>query len=67
MGLDINGEVLKAGDIMLRYHMSKADQLEVVRILLAVGVEHCLNKQEEVRAEREYMIERAQRGPGMVH
>ena len=67
MGLDINNEVMKAGELMGRYRMSKDDQLEVVRVLIACGVEHCLNEQEKVRNGNEEMVQRAFVGPGLIH
>lgn len=67
MGVDINNEVLKAGEVMSRYQMSREDQIEVVRILLAAGVEHCLNEQELVRTSKDALIKKVCVGPGLVH
>lgn len=65
MGLDINAEVMKAGELMSRYRMTKDDQLEVVRILIACGVEHCLNEQEKVRTGNDALVSKA--FGGLVH
>lgn len=62
MGIDINQEVMKAGDIMRRFQMPRDAQIEVVRIIMACGVEHCLNEQERVRAENTRLIAKAQMG-----
>ena len=67
MGIDITNEVMKAGELMSRYRMTKDDQLEGVRLLLACGVEHCLNEQEKVRNGNEELIQRAYVGPGLIH
>lgn len=50
---------------MSRYRMPKEDQIEVVRLLLAAGVEHCLQEQERYRKGADAMIERAH--TGLVH
>lgn len=63
--MDINNECLKAGEIMSRYRVSREDQIEVVKILMACGVEHCLNEQEKIKAQREALVEAAYQG--MVH
>lgn len=64
MGVDVNAEVMKAGELMSRYNVSREDQLTVVRLLIGAGVEHCLQAQERVRDERDALVNRAQ---GMVH
>lgn len=51
MGIDITDEVQKAVEIMARYRMPQDDQIEVVRIILAAVVEHCL--QERVRQKND--------------
>lgn len=65
MGIDINNEVMKAAAIMSRYRMTKDDQIEVVRLLLAAGVEHCLQEQEKVGSGNLQTIERTY--GGLVH
>lgn len=67
MSLDINNEVMKAGEIMSRYRMTREDQIEVVRILMAAGLEHCLNEQEKVLQEKNWLVDKACVGPGLVH
>ncbi len=57
--MDIDEEVLKAGRIMERYRMNRTDQLDVVKILISVGVEHCLREQEKVRKENEALVAKA--------
>lgn len=59
MPLDINNEALKASEIMSRYRMPREDQIEVVRILMAAGVEHCLNEQTRLVSEKKSMIDTA--------
>ena len=39
--MNINAEVMKAGTLMTRYRIPREQQIEVVRILMAAGVEHC--------------------------
>lgn len=53
---------MKAGDIMRRFQMPRDAQVEVVLIIMACGVEHCLNEQERVRAEHARLIAKAQMG-----
>lgn len=65
--MDINNEVAKSGQIMSRYRMAEADQIEVVRILMAAGVEHCLNEQQRLLSERESVINTAFSGARIVH
>jgi hypothetical protein len=65
MSLDIDSEVHKAGVVMSRYGMTKEDQLEVLRLLVAVGVEHCLNEQERVRTRDDATVAKA--FSGLVH
>ena len=67
MAADVNNEILRAGEVMSRYRMSREDQITVVKILMDAGVEHCLQKQEALRAEREKLIQTACAGPGLVH
>ena len=67
MGVDINNEVMKAGEVMSRYRMSKEHQLEVVKLLIGAGVEHCLQEQQRFAADKEEIVRRAQTGPGIVH
>lgn len=67
MSLDINKEVAKSGHIMSRYRMAEADQIEVVRILLAAGVEHCLNEQQRLLGEKDAAINTAFSGARIVH
>ncbi|HXF12233.1 MAG TPA: hypothetical protein VN517_03710 [Terriglobales bacterium] len=56
---------MKAAAIMSRYRMTKDDQIEVVRLLLAAGVEHCLQEQEKVGSGNLQTIERTY--GGLVH
>jgi hypothetical protein len=58
--MDINNECLKASDIMSKYRMTREDQIAVVKILMAAGVEHCLNEQQALRDGQNAMINRAQ-------
>lgn len=67
MGVDINNEVMKAGDIMSRFRMPREEQIEVVRILMAAGVEHCLQEQEKVRADADHLLKKAYVGPGLAN
>jgi hypothetical protein len=63
LGMNLQAEIEKATVIMAHYRMPREDQATVVKLLLNVGVEHCLAEQERVRAEKEAMIEHAQRHP----
>ena len=59
MMIDINDEVMKAATLMNRYRVSREDQIEIVRILLACGVEHCLAEQERIRIENNMLVDKA--------
>lgn len=65
MGVDINEEAMKAGAIMSRYGVPRDEQLEVVRLLLNAGVEHCLQEQDKLRQSTEAIIAKAHMG--LVH
>jgi hypothetical protein len=62
LGLNLQNEVQKASAIMARYRMPHDDQAQVVKLLLNVGVEHCLAEQEKMRETKEATIQYAQRG-----
>ena len=63
--MDVNAEVEKAVDIMAHHGIQPDVQREVVRILIGAGVEHCLNEQEKVRAQKNALIDTAH--AGLVH
>jgi hypothetical protein len=58
--MDINLEIIRASKIMAKYHVSREDQADVVKILLDAGIQHCLDEQERLRSEKEQMIRQAQ-------
>jgi hypothetical protein len=59
----IEDEIGKASAIMTRYRMTKDDQIAVVKRLIDVGVERCLQEQERLRLEKESMIDYAANNP----
>ena len=67
MAIDINNECLKASDIMSKYRMSREDQIAVVKILMAAGVEHCLNEQQRMLTEKKSLIDGAFAGARITH
>lgn len=58
MGVDPNKEAAKASEIMSRYGVSMEDQMQVVKILMSAGVEHCLNEQENLRDSNSDIVKR---------
>jgi hypothetical protein len=61
--MNLEDEIGKASAIMTRYRMTKEDQIAVVKRLIDVGVERCLQEQERIRLTNESMIEHAQSHP----
>lgn len=61
--MNLEDEIGKASAVMARYRMSKDDQIAVIKKLIDVGVERCLQEQERLRLEKESMIEHAQDNP----
>ena len=55
----LNDEIARAATIMWRCRVPKEDQVEIIKLLVDAGVNHCLREQERIRFERDAAVENA--------